>query len=340
MKKQVIVTGGAGYIGSHTVVSLIDAGYEPVIVDDFRNSEPFILERIAEISGQVPIGYAIDCCNQNDLAAVFEKHKNAVGVIHFAAYKAVGESVQKPIEYYENNIGSMIAVLKAMSRTGIENLVFSSSCTVYGQPDSPEVSEQTPIGKTSSPYGETKFACEELIRSVVSSGAKIKATLLRYFNPIGAHPGGKLGELPRGIPNNLVPFITQTAIGIRKELVVHGNDYPTPDGTNIRDYIHVVDLAEAHTAALKASLSKSGSICDVYNLGTGTGTSVLEIIHTFERVSGIKLKYTIGPRRKGDADQIWANPKKANDLLGWKCKLSVGDAVLHAWNWQKTLKQR
>ena len=338
MKQQVIVTGGAGYIGSHTVVALIDAGYEPVIIDDFRNSEAFILERISEITGQVPIGYAIDCTNEDDVSAVFHKHKNAVGVIHFAAYKAVGESVQKPLEYYKNNIGSLITILKSMELTGIKNLVFSSSCTVYGDPSSPVVTESTNIGRASSPYGATKIICEDLIKSVYQSGTNIRATMLRYFNPIGAHPGSKIGELPIGVPNNLTPFITQTAAGIRKELVVFGGDYPTADGTNIRDYIHVVDVAEAHISALNWSVNQSKPFCEAFNLGTGMGCSVLEIIHKFEKATSVKVNYRIGDRRSGDVVQIWANAEKANKILGWKCKYILEDALKHAWAWQQTLR--
>ena len=337
MKKQIIITGGAGYIGSHTVVELIEAGFEPVIIDDFRNSRPFILERIAEITGHVPIGYTIDCTDENEVATVFHKHQEAVGVIHFAAYKAVGESVEKPLEYYQNNLGSLIAVLKAMRSYKIENLVFSSSCTVYGEPNVPEVTEDTPIQKAASPYGATKIACEELIEWVFKSGISIKATLLRYFNPIGAHPSAKIGELPQGIPNNLVPYITQTAKGRREQLVVFGDNYDTPDGTNIRDYIHVVDLAQAHLAALRWSEKKDESFCEPFNLGTGKGSSVLEIIHTFEEVNGLKVNYRIGDRRPGDVVQIWANASKANKELNWHCKYSIRDALRHAWEWEKSL---
>lgn len=338
MKKQIIVTGGAGYIGSHTVVELIAAGYEPVIIDDFRNSKPFILERIAEITGQVPMGYAIDCADQDEVKAVFAKHPNVLGVIHFAAYKAVGESVEQPLMYYENNIGSMIAILKAMLEYKVEHLVFSSSCTVYGEPDEPQVTEQTPIQKATSPYGSTKIICESIIEDTFKSGQNIKGTLLRYFNPIGAHPSAKIGELPQGVPNNLVPYITQTAKGVREQLTVFGNDYDTADGTNIRDYIHVVDLAKAHVAALKWSENQGNSFCEAFNLGTGKGSSVLEIIHNFEEVNGLKLNYKIGARRPGDVVQIWADPSKANKALNWSCEYSLKDALRHSWEWEKGLE--
>jgi len=337
VKKKIIVTGGAGYIGSHTVVELVAAGYEPVIIDDFRNSKSWIIDRIAELTGKSPLGYAIDCTDEKEVLSVFRNHADIGGVIHFAAYKAVGESVQKPAMYYQNNIGSLCVVLNAMKETGIENLVFSSSCTVYGQPDKPEVTEDTLIQKANSPYGDTKIISERIIEAVLNSGQNIKASLLRYFNPIGAHPSAKLGELPNGIPNNLVPYITQTAAGIRKELTVHGNDYNTPDGTNIRDYIHVVDLAKAHVKAIEWLEKQSKNCCEAFNLGTGKGSTVLEIIHNFEKVNGIKLNYKIGSRREGDVEQIFANPKKAERELGWKCEYSVADALKHAWDWEKTL---
>jgi UDP-glucose 4-epimerase len=335
MQNQIIVTGGAGYIGSHTVVELIDAGYEPIIIDDFRNSQNWILERIEEITGKKVVCYSVDCANQKDVLDVFQKHRDAKGVIHFAAYKAVGESVQKPTMYYQNNIGSMSAVLNAMEKTKMERLVFSSSCTVYGQPATAEVMEETPIQNATSPYGDTKITCEKMIRFVHESGQPIKAALLRYFNPIGAHPSAKIGELPNGIPNNLVPYITQTAIGIREQLVVNGNDYATPDGTNIRDYIHVVDLAKAHVQAIVWLTKQNKTCCEPINLGTGKGNSVLEIIDTFETVNGLLLNYKIGPRRSGDVEQIFANVDKAKKLLKWKCTYTVADALKHSWAWQQ-----
>jgi len=337
MSKKIIVTGGAGYIGSHTVVELFRAGFEPVIIDDFRNSKPWIIDRIAELTGKYPLGHAIDCADEKEVLSVFRNYPDILGVIHFAAYKAVGESVEKPTMYYQNNIGSMCAVLNAMSACGVQNLVFSSSCTVYGQPDTAEVTEDTPIQKANSPYGDTKIICERIIENVKKSGQPIRAALLRYFNPIGAHPSAKLGELPNGIPNNLVPYITQTAAGIRKELTVNGNDYNTPDGTNVRDYIHVVDLANAHVKAIDWLLTKKESVCEAFNLGTGKGSSVLEIIHNFEKVNQLKLNYKIGPRRAGDVEQIFANPRHAEKVLNWKCEYSIADALKHSWNWEKTL---
>jgi UDP-glucose 4-epimerase len=335
MQNQIIVTGGAGYIGSHTVIELMEAGYEPVVIDDFRNSQPWILDRIAEISGKPVISYAVDCSDDTAVINVFEKHRGALGVIHFAAYKAVGESMLKPTMYYKNNIGAMCAVMNAIEKTGIQHFVFSSSCTVYGIPVSPEVTEEMKPGTPTSPYGETKLACENLVQAICKSGQPLKAVSLRYFNPIGAHPSGRLGELPNGVPNNLVPFITQTAVGIRPQLVVHGNDYATPDGTNIRDYIHVVDLAKAHVKALAWLAKQKKPVCEAINLGTGKGTSVLEIIDTFESVNGLLLNYKIGPRRAGDVEQIWANAEQAKKLLKWKCTYTLADALKHAWQWEK-----
>lgn len=337
MSKKILVTGGAGYIGSHTVVELMLAGYEPIIIDDFRNSKPWIIDRIAELAGRYPLGHSVDCADEKEVLAVFKNYPDILGVIHFAAYKAVGESVQHPTRYYQNNVGSLCAVLNAMKECGVAHLVFSSSCTVYGEPGVAEVTEQTPIQKATSPYGDTKITCEKIIQFVKDSGQPIKAALLRYFNPIGAHPSARLGELPNGVPNNLVPYITQTAAGIRKELTVFGNDYSTPDGTNIRDYIHVVDLATAHVQAIDWLLKQETNTCEAFNLGTGKGTSVLEIIHNFEAVNGLKLNYKIGPRRAGDVEQIFANPAKAEKALGWGCKYSVADALRHSWDWEKTL---
>ena len=338
MSQQIIVTGGAGYIGSHTAVDLINAGYEPIVIDDFRNSKNWILDRIEEITGKKVLCYAVDCSDAQAVLAVFQKHKEALGVIHFAAYKAVGESVQKPTKYYQNNVGSMAAVLNAMEKTSMQRIVFSSSCTVYGQPVVAEVTEETSIQNATSPYGDTKITCEKMIRFVYASQQPIKAALLRYFNPIGAHESGKIGELPNGVPNNLVPFITQTAIGIREQLVVHGNDYSTPDGTNIRDYIHVVDLAKAHVKAIEWLVKQSKSCCEPFNLGTGKGHSVLEIIDTFETVNGLLLNYKIGPRRQGDVEQIFANADKAKKILKWKCNYTLADALKHSWNWQQKIK--
>ena len=334
---EIIVTGGAGYIGSDTRVELIEAGYTPVVIDDFRNSQPWIMDRIAEITGKKVTCHTVDCTDEKALTDVFKKHAGAAGVIHFAAYKAVGESVQKPLMYYRNNVNSLANVLSAMQETGIQNLVFSSSCTVYGVPQTAEVTEQSPVTTAFSPYGETKIICERLIDAAVKSGQMVKSASLRYFNPIGAHPSAKIGELPNGVPNNLVPFITQTAIGKRAQLVVNGKDYNTPDGTAIRDYIHVVDLAKAHVKAL-VWVSKQRHACnEAINLGTGKGTSVLEMVDAFESNNGVLLNYKIGPRRAGDVEQIFANTDKAQKLLKWKCKLTVADALKHAWAWEKTL---
>ncbi|MCG8575523.1 MAG: UDP-glucose 4-epimerase GalE [Flavobacteriales bacterium] len=338
MDRQIIVTGGAGYIGSHTVIELLKEGYEPIIIDDFRNSKPFILDRITEISGETPIHYSVDCTDEEAMMAIFEKHPNLLGIIHFAADKAVGESVTNPLKYYQNNVGSMAVVLKGMAKYNLEHLVFSSSCTVYGEPDQAEVTEDSPVREANSPYGHTKIICEKMIRDVFASGAAIKGTLLRYFNPIGAHPSARLGELPQGIPNNLVPYITQTAKGIREQLTVFGDDYDTPDGTNIRDYIHVVDLARAHVLALNWSLNQSQTFYEAFNLGTGKGSSVLEIINTFEKVNQLKLNYQIGERRAGDVVQIYANGNKAKEVLGWECEYDISAALKHSWEWEKGLE--
>ncbi|MEZ4923594.1 MAG: UDP-glucose 4-epimerase GalE [Crocinitomicaceae bacterium] len=338
MSKKIVVTGGAGYIGSHTVVELINAGFTAVIVDDFRNSKNWIIDRLEDLTGEKLILHRIDCNNETELQVVFEQHQDIVGVIHFAAYKAVGESVQEPVMYYQNNVGSLCALLNVMRSHKIEHLVFSSSCTVYGQPENPVVTENTSIQKAASPYGATKIACEQLLEYTLGSEHPIKATLLRYFNPIGAHPSGLIGELPQGVPNNLVPYITQTANGIREALTVHGNDYNTIDGTCIRDYIHVVDLADAHVKAIQWSLSQEKPFCEPFNLGTGKGSTVLEIINTFEEVNQLKLNYKIGPRREGDVEQIWADPSKANKVLGWHCKYDIRDALEHSWKWEKNIK--
>jgi len=340
MSKVVIVTGGAGYIGSHTVVELFHAGFTPVILDDFRNSQPWIIDRLEQLMGSRPLVHQVDCQDAMAVEAVFAHYENCAGVIHFAADKAVGESVVNPVKYYQNNVGSLCVILNAMKRFKIENLVFSSSCTVYGESDQPIVTEDSPVKSAASPYGDTKITCEKIIHFQVEAERDLKAFLLRYFNPIGAHPSGLIGELPQGVPNNLVPYITQTAKGIRERLTVFGGDYQTTDGTNIRDYIHVCDLARAHVLALNNLISKEGSFCDVLNLGTGKGTSVLELIHTFEEVNELKLKYTIGKRRNGDVEQIYANAQKAKEVLDWSCDFSLGDALKHSWEWEKGIKER
>lgn len=338
MNKVVLVTGGAGYIGSHAVVELFEAGYTPVILDDFRNAKPWIIDRIEQITGKRPVHYPVDCQNESAVFEIMEKHSNAVGVIHFAADKAVGESVKEPVKYYQNNVGSICVMLKGMEKYGIKNFVFSSSCTVYGEADDPVVTEETPVKKATSPYGDTKITCEKIVRYTYEANSAFNAILLRYFNPIGAHPTALIGELPQGVPNNLVPYITQTAKGIREKLTVFGDDYSTPDGTNIRDYIHVVDLAKAHVKALAYLMEAETKRFDVVNLGTGKGTSVLEIIKTFEEVNNLKLNYEIGPRREGDVEQIYANATKSKEVLGWECQFSLKDALKHSWEWEQGIE--
>ncbi|MFT5820318.1 MAG: UDP-glucose 4-epimerase [Crocinitomix sp.] len=333
--KTVFVTGGAGYIGSHTVVELINAGYDPIILDDFRNSQPWIIDRIAEITGTKPTFYQVDCQDEVAVKEVVENYPNAIGLIHFAADKAVGESVQKPIQYYKNNIGSLCVVLSVMKTFGINHLVFSSSCTVYGEADTAVVTEQSQVKEATSPYGDTKITCEKIIKYNSGAVADFGSTLLRYFNPIGAHPSSLIGELPQGVPNNLLPYITQTAKGIHEKLTVFGGDYNTPDGTNIRDYIHVVDLAKAHVKALQYLNDTGCDSCVTLNLGTGKGTSVLEIINAFENVNQLKLNYEIGPKRVGDVEQIYANAESAKKVLGWTCEYSLNDALKHSWDWEK-----
>jgi UDP-glucose 4-epimerase len=338
-KKKIIVTGGAGFIGSHTVVELHKAGYAPVIVDNFSNSERFITDRINELCGtNIPV-YDCDCTDKMAFAKVFQKEKPE-GVIHFAAFKAVGESVTDPLKYYHNNIESLVVVLQLMKEFQISNLVFSSSCTVYGQPDIIPVTEDSPSKNAQSPYGLTKVICEQIIADALASGQPMRSVLLRYFNPIGAHPSGRIGELPRGVPNNLVPYITQTAAGLRESLTVHGNDYATPDGTCIRDYIHVVDLAEAHVRSLEwLSDQDVKSFSEVLNVGTGKGETVLNVVNTFQQTCNTSLPYTVGPRRSGDVEKIWASTEKAERLLRWKPRRTLADSLRDAWNWQLQLSK-
>lgn len=337
-KKKILVTGGAGFIGSHTVVELIQSGYEPVIVDNFENSFPVSIEGIEKITNQKLIFYKYDIKNEKALSAVFESEKNIEAVIHFAANKAVGESSKDPLKYYNNNLMGLVTLLQEMKNAKVNKLVFSSSCTVYGVPKKLPVNEESETKRPASPYGNTKRVCEEIIEDYISANPDFKAISLRYFNPIGAHPSAEIGELPIGVPNNLVPFITQAAAGLRDELTVFGNDYNTPDGTCIRDYIHVVDLAQAHVQSLNYFSKMHGNERnEKFNLGTGKGNTVLEVIQTFEKVSGLKLKYKIGPRREGDVPAIFGDVSKANNLLGWKSKLSLEDALRDAWNWQKHL---
>jgi UDP-glucose 4-epimerase len=336
MKKKIIVTGGTGYIGSHTAVELIEEGFEVILIDNLYNSEASVADQIGVITGRKPGLEVFDLCDSSKLDIFLEENKDAAGIIHFAAYKAVGESVRKPTEYYRNNLLSLLNLLDAMKKYSIPNMVFSSSCTVYGQPEKLPVREDMPVRQAESPYGNTKKIGEEIIRDVVAANDNIIAISLRYFNPIGAHPSGHIGELPRGVPENLVPYITQTAIGLRDELKVFGNDYDTPDGTCIRDYLHVVDLAKAHVIALERLISKKNKTdYEVFNLGTGKGVSVLEAIKSFERVSGVNLKYRITGRRAGDIEKIWADPSLANRELGWRTESSLDEAMLTAWKWEK-----
>lgn len=333
---KVLITGGAGFIGSHTVVELINKGYTPIIVDDFRNSQEFIIDQIEKITGIRPKNYVIDCSNYVTLKKVFDAEK-LDGVIHFAAHKAVGESVKEPLKYYENNIQSLVNILQLMKEFAVKNIVFSSSCTIYGSANIIPVTENTPTKKAVSPYGNTKQIGEDILRDFYNSEKGFCISILRYFNPIGAHPSGLIGELPLGTPNNLIPYITQTAIGIRESLTIFGNDYPTKDGSCIRDYIHVVDLATAHIKALER-LNKESTIIDTYNVGTGTGSSVIEVVETFEEVAKLKLNYTFGPKRDGDVVEIYANNTKIVSELNWTPKLSLRDALKDAWNWQNKLQ--
>jgi len=340
MKTKILVTGGTGYIGSHTAVELIEDGYDVVIIDNLFNSEAEVIDRIYQITGIKPAFSVFDICDTEKLNLFFQDQTEIAGIIHFAAYKAVGESVNKPLEYYRNNLLSLINLLEAMKRYGIPHFVFSSSCTVYGQPEKLPVSEAAPIQPAVSPYGNTKQVGEEIIRDTAAADEKIKAISLRYFNPIGAHPSALIGELPMGVPENLVPFITQTAYGLREELKVFGNDYDTPDGSCIRDYLHVVDLAKAHVTAVKRLIeNKNKSNYEVYNLGTGKGVSVLEAIRSFERVTGIKLKYKITGRRAGDIEKIWADPSLANRELGWRAVSSLDESMRTAWEWEKYIRK-
>lgn len=341
---KVLVTGGLGFIGSHTVVELHEAGYQPVILDNLANSSDRVLQQVESIIGSEVRFCKGDCRDVEAVRGVIESEGPFAGVIHFAAYKSVSDSVEGPLEYYENNIGSLVTILKACLDNGIENFIFSSSCTVYGQPDTLPVTENTPIQNAESPYGSTKIMGETIISDVSKSltqpdsDATFKAMSLRYFNPIGAHPSARIGELPLGTPTNLVPYITQTAAGIRQQLTVHGDNYETPDGTCIRDYIHVVDLAKAHVCALSYLEKQAERVIHEYvNVGIGEGKSVLQIIEAFESATGQKLKYRIGPRRPGDIEKIYADVTRSGQLLNWRAQESIENALLHAWNWQKTL---
>ena len=336
---KVIVTGGLGYIGSHTAVELSEK-FQVVIVDDLSNSSIEVLEGINEISNSTPIFEKLDLKNKNEVKKLFDKHKDAVGLIHFAAYKAVGESVENPLKYYENNLSSLIYILQEIDKLNHSfNLIFSSSCTVYGQAESLPITEKESIKKAESPYGNTKQISEEILFDYARTNPKINITALRYFNPIGAHHSANIGELPLGIPQNLVPFITQTAAGIHQKLTVFGNDYNTPDGTCVRDYIHVVDLAEVHIVALEHLIEKRNQDnYSVYNVGTGKGSSVLEVIECFVKNTGVKLNYEIGKRRKGDVESAYADNSKAKENLNWSPKYSLDDAILSAWKWEKKIR--
>lgn len=341
MKETILVTGGTGFIGSHTTVELIQNGYDVVIVDNLSNSSASVVDGIEKITGVRPEFEKVDCCDYAAMENVFEKHKGISGIIHFAASKAVGESVQKPLLYYRNNINSLINLLELMPKHGVKGIIFSSSCTVYGQPSAENlpVTEEAPMQKALSPYGNTKQVNEEIIQDYIHSGAPIKSIILRYFNPIGSHPSALIGELPNGVPMNLIPFVTQTAIGIRKELKIFGNDYNTPDGTCIRDYIDIMDLAKAHVKAMERILNENGTDpVEVFNIGTGKGLSTLQIVEGFEKATGVKLNWHYAPRREGDIEKVWANPHKANTVLGWKASVDIEDTLRSAWKWQQKLR--
>lgn len=342
MKQTILVTGGTGFIGSHTTVELQQAGYDVVIVDNLSNSNAEVVNGIEQITGIRPAFEQVDCCDKQALEGVFAKYKDIKGIIHFAASKAVGESVEKPLLYYRNNTVSLINLLELMPVYGVKGFIFSSSCTVYGQPtkDHLPVTENAPIQEAVSPYGNTKQINEEIIRDDIHSGAPIKSVILRYFNPIGAHPSALIGELPNGVPNNLIPFVTQTAMGIRKELKIFGNDYDTPDGTCIRDYIYVVDLAKAHVKAMQRVLDMDTDPIEYFNVGTGRGVSTYEVVDKFEKATGVKVNWSYAPRREGDIEKVWANPDKANSVLGWKAEANLEDTLRSAWNWQLKLREK
>ena len=333
---KILVTGGLGYIGSHTVVELVNAGYDPVIVDDLSNSHHNILDQLSKIIGFKPPFHKFDLCDEKKLAEFAKAEPDIEGIIHFAAFKAVGESVQKPLKYYHNNIASLLNLLSVFSGKPV-NFVFSSSCTVYGQPDQLPVTENAPVKPAQSPYGNTKQIAEEMLKDAVTSGDAGKVISLRYFNPVGAHETALIGELPIGVPQNLVPFITQTAIGKREKVTVFGNDYNTRDGSCVRDYIHVVDLAKAHVSALKLMENNLFKGYDVFNLGTGNGNTVLEIIFAFENATGVKLNYEIGPRRNGDVEQVWGDVTKSAKVLHWQAQLGLDTMMSSAWEWEKYL---
>lgn len=336
---KILITGGTGYIGSHTVVELQNSGYEVVIIDDLSNSTAGVVDQIQQITGKRPEFHQVNMQDQDKLEDIFRKSPGIKAVIHFAAFKAVGESVDKPLLYYRNNLVSLVNLFECMEKHHTDCLVFSSSCTVYGQPDKLPVTEQTPRKSAESPYGNTKIICEDIIRDYTRANPVMQAIALRYFNPIGAHPTALIGELPNGIPSNLVPFVTQTAAGIRDQLKVFGNDYDTPDGSCIRDYINVVDLAKAHVTAIERLLNKKNETSfEFFNVGTGKGVSVLELLKAFEKVTGQKLNYQVVGRRAGDIEKIYADTTKANSVLGWRSEASLEETLLSAWNWEKRLR--
>ena len=336
----ILVTGGTGYIGSHTTVELMDSGMDVVIIDNLENSKKEVIDGIREITGKAPHFEEVDLRNRAATFAVFEKYPDIEAIIHFAAYKAVGESVEKPLAYYENNLLSLVNLLEAMKKFDATNIVFSSSCTVYGQPEEMPVTESAPIQVATSPYGNTKQICEEILRDEVASGSTTRVIALRYFNPVGAHKSAKIGELPLGVPANLVPFITQTAIGIREQLNVFGDDYNTPDGSAIRDYINVVDLARAHVVAIRRLMeNRQLKPLEVFNLGTGTGLSVLEVIKAFESATGEKVNYKIVARREGDIEKVWADTSFANEELGWSAEIGIEETLRSAWKWEQTIRK-
>jgi len=336
MANEILVTGGAGYIGAHTLVELIASGYSPIVLDNLSRSSLRLLEGVKEITGKNIPFYQSDCTDKTELARIFARHPNLVGVMHFAAYKSVNESVENPLLYYRNNILSVVALLEAMSEAGVNRLIFSSSCTVYGQPDIIPVTEGAPFKRPESPYGATKQMSERILEDAVHSFPGLRVISLRYFNPIGAHPSGLIGELPIGVPNNLAPYITQAAMGKRKKLTVFGTDYDTPDGSCLRDFIHVVDLSKAHVLAM-AKIDNVPSRFEAFNLGTGIPCSVLELIHAFIRVTGVQVPFELGPRRAGDIEKVYADPVKSNRMLNWKTERSIEDALRDAWNWEKRI---
>lgn len=340
MKPKILVTGGTGYIGSHTVVELHNAGYDVVVIDNLSNSNIEVLDGIEKVSGRRPVFVQGDCTDLETLKNLFENNPGIKGIINFAASKAVGESVQKPLLYYKNNLVTLVNLLELMPKYDVKGFVFSSSCTVYGEPDVNPVIENSPIKQATSPYGNTKQISEEIITDFINSGAPIKSVILRYFNPVGAHPSAEIGELPNGVPQNLIPYLTQTAIGIRKELSVFGDDYNTPDGYCIRDFINVVDLAKAHVCAINRMLEKDGENLEIFNLGTGRGLSVMELITAFETATGVKVPYKVVGRRAGDIEKVWGDASKANEILGWKADTSIEETMLSAWKWQLKLREK